>query len=353
MAHARPFEGERLPSIAEAELFPAGGPRVEQLFFLLRYAVLAPSTHNTQPWKFAVTPEGISVFADYTRRMPVVDPGNRELLMSVGAAIMNLRVAMAHFGIPCGVHLNLTGASDQPIAVLTAEGEAPDHALASLFPAITRRHTNRGPFLLSRIPASVLRLFDEAVTGAYRVALTMSVDGRKNDDVAALIAAADQILYADAAYRKDLAEWVRPNWSDRTDGMSAAAVGLHGLAATLGPWTTRVLDTGRLRSARDRNLCLEAPGLLVLSGDDDVPSWLETGELLERLLLTATGASLHHSYFNMPVQVPDQRLRLKHVLGTPGLPQLLLRIGFSLDEPVVTPRRPLDDMLIAGMPHTN
>lgn len=71
--------------------------RGEELEFLLQYAILAPSGHNTQPWAFKITDEGIKVYADGSRAMPVLDPADRELLMSVGAAITNLRVAAAHF----------------------------------------------------------------------------------------------------------------------------------------------------------------------------------------------------------------------------------------------------------------
>src|SRR6476620_1456324 len=70
----------------------------ERIDFLLQYAVLAPSTHNTQPWLFRTTDDGVQVSADYSRRLPLVDPYDRELLMSVGAAITNLRVAAAWFG---------------------------------------------------------------------------------------------------------------------------------------------------------------------------------------------------------------------------------------------------------------
>src|SRR5688572_20961435 len=70
----------------------------EQMRFLLQYAVLAPSTHNTQPWSFRLTRRGVDVYADSSRRLPVLDPQNRELFMSLGAAIMNFRIAAAHFG---------------------------------------------------------------------------------------------------------------------------------------------------------------------------------------------------------------------------------------------------------------
>jgi len=136
--------------------FPWGGPADEQAAFLLRYAILAPSTHNTQPWKFALVPGGIEVFADYSRRMPVVDPGNRELLMSVGAAIFTLRVAAEWFGMECRVTYSHSGDSERPLAVASiARREPPaqgDEAIASLFGPIVRRHTNRHPFLYSRVP---------------------------------------------------------------------------------------------------------------------------------------------------------------------------------------------------------
>ena len=78
--------------------FPANGPREEKLKFLLRYAILAPSGPNTQPWKFFIHDDSISVFADLSRALPFVDPINRTLYMSVGCAIANLAVAAKHFG---------------------------------------------------------------------------------------------------------------------------------------------------------------------------------------------------------------------------------------------------------------
>src|SRR5512142_1875309 len=70
----------------------------DQMAFLVRYAVLAPSSHNTQPWSFRVTRDGVEVYGDYSRRCGVADPTGRELLMSVGAAITNFCAAAAHFG---------------------------------------------------------------------------------------------------------------------------------------------------------------------------------------------------------------------------------------------------------------
>jgi hypothetical protein len=329
--------------------FPRGGTAEEQHLFLLRYAILAPSTHNTQPWKFALLPDGIDVYADYTRRMPVVDPGNRELLMSIGAAIFTLRVAAERFGMECGVTYSYGGDSERPLAhvMLGRRQSQADEGIVSLFGPIVRRHTNRHPFLFSRVPETILRRIRGLQAGGG-ASLMVSTDGVMNTKVSELVAAADRMQLADPSFRSDLAEWVRPNWTQKPDGVTGAALGMNSVTAALGHWATRVVDSGPLRAARDRNLCAEAPGLVVLQSEDSAPHWLACGELLQQLLLILTREGLHHSYFNMPVQVPELRVKLRSTCGLSAWPQLLLRVGFSLTEPAKTPRRSVEEVLTAG-----
>jgi hypothetical protein len=84
----------------------------------------------------------------------------------------------------------------------------------------------------------------------------------------------------------------------------------------------------------------------VLYGEDSIPVWIETGEALERLLLTVIRAGLQYSFFNMPIEIPELRTDLRRLLELPSWPQLLLRIGYCLTEPAGTPRRPVEDVLI-------
>lgn len=328
--------------------FPAGGSPEEQYRFLLRYAILAPSTCNTQPWKFELSDDGIAVFADYSRRMPVGDPGNRELLMSIGAAIMNLRAAAARFGLECRVRYTFSGDSEAPLAFVSFSPSTEDHEVAAflrtIFPGIVKRHTNRNPFLLTRIPESILSSIRGLAEGT-QVTMTISTDGRLNEQVAHLVAAADRLLLGDVGYRKESAEWVRSSWGERPDGIPGYSLGVSGVAAALAPWTTRVLDMGRIRAAKDKNLCIDAPGLVVLSSEDSVPQFLETGEVLEKLLLRITCEGMQTSYFNLPIKSPQFRVRLRGLLGLTSWPQLLLRIGFCFSEPVATPRRPLEEVI--------
>ncbi len=342
--------GDSLVAPAPAgEAFPFAGSLEEQIVFLLHFATRAPSTYNTQPWKFKVSVDGVEIFADYTRRMPVADPGGRELLMSIGAAVMNLRVAAAHFGYQCDVIYNLSGSSEEPLAsARLAPGivQSPEALhLASLFGCITRRHTNRHPFLLSRIPSAILERVS-GLAGGTDVTVVTSTDGDRNGRIAEMVSRGDKQLMGDAHYRRNISAWLHAHAFSHVDGLPAQAFGFDGRLATIAPWATRVIDIGKIRAAHDKNLCLEAPGLIALCSEDSVPRYVAVGELLEQMLLVLTGEGLHTSYFNMPIQVPALRTELQHILGSAAPPQLLLRVGYSLSEPIQTARRPMEDVIL-------
>ncbi len=345
------------PYMVDENDFPADNNDGEQFRFLLQYAILAPSSHNTQPWKFQIFPNGIAVFADYTRRLPVVDPNNRELIMGIGAAVFNLRVAASRFGFGVYVRYNHSGASDLPMAFVELTREMPAQEdvrslsagsdIRELFAAIRERHTNRHPFLAARVPKSIGEKF-LALENTSEASLFLSTDGEINMEVARLVEQAERRQHNDPEFRKELARWIRLNLTRRPDGMPGAVFGMGTATSALASWATRTLDVSRILSAKHMNLCLEAPALVIVNSEDDVVGWLETGQLLEHLLLVATSHGLQCSFFNMPIEIPEFRIVLRRMLGLHQWPQLLIRVGYSLTSPAVTPRRPVEETLISG-----
>jgi len=308
--------------------------REEQLRFLLRYAILAPSSHNAQPWQFRITTEGVEVLPDFSRRLLIVDPFDRELWMSIGAAITNFRVAAAHFGFDTTVLY-----SAESILVTIVETCAPDDELRVLFPAIKRRHTNRNTFWREPLePEAVQHLCD--MSDAYPETLRLILP-RHNTRAGELVAFAEREQMSEPLYRDELATWIRPNDTGTSDGMPADALGFSGpFAAT--QWVVRNLDVGPLQASHDRILIDTAPALLVVAAEDDRLSLVRAGEILERLLLRITLDGLHYSFFNGPIELPNLRERVWSLAGTKRPPQLLLRIGRARTESRPVPRRSLE-----------
>jgi hypothetical protein len=107
------------------------------------------------------------------------------------------------------------------------------------------------------------------------------------------------------------------------------------------------VNLGSFRAKRQERLCMEAPALGVLYSEDTISDWLAVGEALQRILLTIVREGLQYSFFNMPIELPDARLQLRRLLNLHAWPQLLLRIGYSLEQPAASPRRPVEECIVA------
>ena len=316
----------------------------EQMRFLLQYAVLAPSGHNTQPWAFRVTAGGVEVFADYSKRLLVIDPQDRELLMSVGAAITNFRVAAAHFGFETTVLYEERPEESLSVAtVAVRETSSPDAGLTQLFSAIRQRHTNRQPFERRMIkPETLSTILD--VMDEYPNLLHLVIPREKLRAID-LIAAGDRKQMAGEAFRGELADWICSD-EGASQGIPASSLGIPALVSPSASWAIRRFDLGAITAPRSRTLAVTAQLLIVLASENDRISLLRAGELLERLLLTLTLAGLDYSFLNQPIEVLELRDQLQSLVGSDCPPQLLIRIGHATVAAEATPRRPLEAVLV-------
>jgi hypothetical protein len=310
----------------------------DRMAFLIRYAVLAPSSHNSQPWSFRVTRNGVEVFADYSRRCAVADPTGRELLISVGTAITNFCVAAAHFGYEPTVLYQDRPEETLPAALIAVrETCAPPAGLRRLFPAIQERHTNRVRFEPREIDASALVELNEFI-GSHSSFVQLVVPGDRTR-AADLVARADRVLMASAEFRGELADWIRPNSPSIGDGMCADGFGIPNPLAPATPWFLRRFDIGALQAKHDRDLVEHCAGLIVMTAEDDRVSLIRAGEILEMLLLVLTKLGVQYSFLNSPIEVETLRSELWSMIRSPHPPQLLLRIGYAKTVPRPQPRR--------------
>lgn len=324
--------------------FPSRGSYLDKWEFLLNYAILAPSTHNSQPWLFHINYDQVELFADRSRSCPVVDPDGRELTMSCGCALFNLRLALAHFALLGETRILPSPADPDLLAVLSLGTSTEEEAEQKLFQAIVARRTNRQQFEDTPVSGELVAALQWAA--GRESAWLFVLDHSVKLQTAELIAQADRQQWASPEFRLELSRWVHPGGRPVRDGIPTYAHGLDDLLSYDGPLTVRTFDLGDGQAAMDHQLASGSPLLVVLGTSHDSPlDWLNAGQALQRVLLRARADSLYGSFLNQPLEVPDLRLKATELFAQNGFPQAILRLGFG-PQIKPTPRRELNEVLI-------
>lgn len=302
-------------------------------------ARLAPSVHNTQPWHLDLQSDRMVIRADRSRQLTVIDPKGRELVESVGAALFNARVALAHGG--WGADVERPARPHDPhdpdvLAVIRPVAGAPDGDLAVLAPAVNRRRTNRRRFTDACVPDDVLRRLGH-IADTHGVTLIPVVDDDHRRVVARLTQRADGLQNANPAYRAELRHWTNRAPGDR-DGVPAAAIPhVDGLQSDDVP--LRDFDThGAGELPAETHSVSGQTMVLLATHTDDQPAWLRAGEAMQHVLLELTRSDWVASPLTQPIEVPLTRTELRAALTWNAHPQMLLRIGRAESTPR-TPRR--------------
>ena len=330
------------------EEFPHHATPEEKLRFLLSYAILAPSSHNTQPWLWEIAGDEIALRADFSRQMPALDPEGRELIMSCGASLEHLRIAMHAFGYDDDTTLFPDRAQSNLMArVRLLEKRLTVPAEEELFRAIPKRHTNRNAFTTQALPETLFKTLCADADGAGAWLHFFTGDDERGT-IAALIAAGSDIQACNHEVRGDIANWMSPNDGTRRDGIPGYAQGISAGASHIAPFWMRIFGSPISSANHNRMLAGSAPSLVALVTDGEGPiQWLAAGRALSRILLRAAAEGVSASFFSQPIQVDAAWSKLRRLLRTSdrdGFPQLIFRLGYAEEEALPTPRRDVADV---------
>lgn len=301
-------------------------------------AVRAPSLHNSQPWRFRWHDGAVEVRLDPQRRLPASDPTGWGARLAVGAAVLNLRIALAWQGWEPRVRLLPDPADPDLLAVVRPERRRPATPVEQrLWHAIWQRHSNRAPFWPDPVPAEA-RTHLTSAAEAEGGWLELLIGPGPVAALAEIARAADQVLMRNPAYRAELAAWTR--LGSAADGVPAEAGGPrpepHDLLPHR-PFSER--PRGQVQDFEPQPLV----GVLGTAGDTPGDQ-LIAGQALQRVLLTATDDGLAVSMLSQPIELAGAREQLRLALRQFGVPQMVLRIGFGRPSGP-TPRRAVAEFL--------
>jgi hypothetical protein len=308
---------------------------------LIRYASLAANGHNTQPWKFAIKDMAIEIHPDYSRRLPIVDPHDRELWISLGCALENLLIAARTIGYaaevvyPDGddfIHVRLTADSQQ---------ESP------LFHAIPLRQNTRSEYEGQTVPTAELDQL-ESLAEESGVALHFVTQPSELETVLDYVNQGNLSQYADKAFVDELVSWLRFTKKDALaalDGLYTRCSGNPEVPRWLGQMFVSGTDPQQQADTDARKLRSSAGALVIASETDDRAAWIRTGQVYERLALTMTSLNIKSALLNQPLEVASLRSEFQSAVGLArSLPQLLLRFGYANAMPQSL-RRPVEQIL--------
>jgi hypothetical protein len=310
--------------------------------YLISTAARAPSVHNSQPWQFRVTEDAVELWCDPQRKV-AADPIGREMLISCGAALFGLRLAVRSLGYQPVVDLLPDRSRLRLIARVGVAEAAPMNPLEQrMLAAVPHRHTHRGPFSPGPLPDGLLAgLQNDALTEGAVLALIAGELAYQR--LAHIAGAAARVGDRDPAAREAIRKWTRSPESAARDGVPAIA--LAGVPEQVQP---------RRLPQRDFEL---GRGIARLPGDGEPPSvtavlltsgdrranWVRAGQALQRLLLHAASLWVFASLHTQPLENAVTRKLIRDQLALPGYPQMLLQLG-PAGAAASTARRPLGEL---------
>ncbi|MBN6040369.1 hypothetical protein [Amycolatopsis sp. 195334CR] len=291
---------------------------------LARAVSHAPSVHDTRPWLIEPRGDVVNLYERREVSLPRHDPTGRDRVISCGAALVNLELAVRALGWGVETTLFPQGGRAELVARVHAAGRAElTEEIATRYAAMFRRHSYRHPFRLRRLPVERLRSLSRAVGEDGTQARV--IDHRtESADLAELLGYAARVLQDDAAYQRELTAWT----AEPADRSSL-------------PWAGLVRRNTRVPDEITFTARLAREGLLaVLTPDDTRRDHLHAGAAMQRIWLDAVAGGLVASVVTQPLHLPEVRAGLIERLGLEGYPQLLIRAGHpaeSLSRPLPAP----------------
>jgi nitroreductase len=324
------------------------GPPEEVTDVVVGAAVWAPSVHNTQPWWFSHDSGQISLHADVERRLAVADPNGREMMISCGAALFTVRMALRSLGyVPEARVL-----PDPDLPTLIARVSWHERVPATdyekdLFDQVTRRHTHRGGFDQVPLPPDLISALRQSVS-RHGVMLLIMADDDRRTALAAAVETAEHAVRIDGARSRELTRWAPAPGSKRRDGVRPDAYPARE-ERTDPSFPGRDFAHGRGWGYQQeaQALGLRSAGVVgvLCTARDAAADWVNTGQALQRLLLSASLSGAATALHSQPLEFPQLREFVRTQLCDAAFPQLVLRLG-TTSQRAVSVRRPVGDVLL-------
>jgi hypothetical protein len=321
--------------------FPSKGTDVEKLIFLCRYAVLAPSGHNSQPWKINSKKKSLQLLINYNHYIT----GNKSGLLtiepyvSLGTFIETLVVAAKGHGYK----LNIKYVNIKPIEIdVSINSRTPPDR--KLLKSIKTRASNRNNFKKTRISNTTMKNICSGVYPAINI--------RKVTDTVDMHYIAEQTeiaitsIMSKPRYRQELSEWVRANNTRKYDGMPGFTHGISFIPSLAAKVAIKYLSKNGPQASKSKSLIINSGALVIVScSTTNILDCINAGRSYANICIMANYHGYATSALGASVTDPLTKNAVEGYFKLKLTPQFILRIGKSTTPPSHSPRWPLAKLL--------
>lgn len=325
------------------ELFHSLKSNKDKLKFLLEFARIAPSSHNTQPWLFEVTNSSITISPNLSRKLPIGDPNNRQLFLSLGAVVANILLAADGYGLTVSRSDNLSK-SHYSIHLKFLFPEKKDTSNNKLLDSIIERHTNRSKFTKELPPAEFLEKIND-ISSSLSVDARIITDESVKSQMVQIFGESVEASLSDKNFVSELSQWIKSSLSKHKDGMPGYSIGIPWLFSFIMPSLIKTGKIGGLIRKADEQVWTASPLFVVLSSKDDLSSWVKVGEVFERLAVAAQGYGVSTGIHAAPIEYGDFYKQFQKVLNIQNRPLMFLRFGYATKKIKLSPRLLLESLI--------
>jgi hypothetical protein len=311
--------------------------------FMVEQAVKAPSGHNTQPWLFKINHENIEIHPNFEKSLPVVDPDNRELFISLGCAAENLCITASSKGYNARVSI----ADEGVITVYLEKKEQVKYD--PLFEQIAIRQTNRSEYKGVTISADTLDILKKVPLEAGINRYFYQNASEEFVAISDFVVRGNIAQMQNKAFTDELKSWMRFNkkHSNKTnDGLSYAVFGAPNLPMFIvKPIMSGYLNDKKQNKEDIKKMQSSSHFVLFTTQSNTLEQWINLGRATERFLLKSTELKIIHAYLNQPNEIKELLVEMTGFLHIAEYPAILLRIGYGETLPY-SKRKEIKDVII-------
>ncbi|MEX2014665.1 MAG: nitroreductase family protein [Candidatus Saccharimonadales bacterium] len=321
----------------------------KKIHHILEYGILAPSTHNTQPWKIKAAENNVKIFADHSKKITQADPTGRDLYMSLGALVKNIELASQAYSVDYKVEPAFQITEKLPVATISFERLPHETSKIDrdLLNSIKNRQNYRGFFKSHLSKSSDV---EKIITGVSEPGADIRLisDEKIIKELAVLTAKGLRMAYASREFRREISSYINHNFSQKKHGLHGYSLRMNFPASVIIPKIMKRKDIGERLSALNYRSFISAPAVAVLYSKDNKEGWLGAGMLMQEVMIKLTGLGITSSIYAAAVEMGNLRTEVSQLTPPKNknmIPQLLFCIGEPEDELPYSARKKLNKVL--------